>query len=202
MIVNNHRKHSSFALRHFIAGSCYTPDAAYCLLYAQMEQIEMDIASGEAQLLEREADILEFSREDSDPAINLRNRAKLIKLQGSLANFEKNFEGAKRELTELRELLEQLKPQCKYWNEDVLQMEQDMQRDEWAAELKGRAENMILGNMLGSGFDHIATMRQHPDFEEKILPHIKTIVQQAQQTRSDMSKFQLTKPVFQLEDLS
>ncbi len=181
MIVNNHRKHSSFALKYFIAGSCYTPDAAYCLLYAQMEQLEMDLAAGEANVLTQEADVLELDNEiklaidNNDRITELRKRAEKIKLEGMLKNFKLNYEGTKREYKEIQELLEQLKPQCKYWNEDILQMEQDMQRDEWVGELKGRAENMTLGNILGIGYDHIATMRQHPDFNSKILPHIKKI---------------------------
>ena len=127
MIINNHRKHSDFSLRHFIAGSCYTPDAAYCLLYAQKEQIEMDLAAGDAAKLVHEAQIEDF----------------------------------------------ELKPQCKYWNEDILQMEQDMQREEWAMELKYRGENMILANALGIGYDHLQTMRQHPDFLTEIAPHLE-----------------------------
>jgi hypothetical protein len=178
MIVNNHRKHSSFGLRHFIAGSCYTPDAAYCLLYAQMEQIEMDVAAGEAGVLSQRADELEqqalLEQAQTEPE-RLRAQAELIKIQAMRKNFELNFEGAKRELQEIRELLEQLKPQCKFWNEDILQMEADMQRDEWAEELKGRAENMLIANAIGIGYDHIAAMRQHPDFYEKILPHIKQV---------------------------
>lgn len=191
MIVNNHRKHSSFALKNFLAGGCYTPDAAYCLLYAQREQIEMDVEAGRAAILKQKAEALEYKMK-LDPMIDKRNseektwttqdeidylrlEAEQIRAEALIPNFEKNYEGARRELKELDAILEAIKPQCKYWNEDILQMEQDMQADEWREELKGRAENMMLANQLGIGYDHLQTMRQHPDFAEHILPHIKNV---------------------------
>lgn len=187
MIVNNHRKHSSFAIEHFLAGGCHTPDAAYCLLYAQMEQIEMDCAAGDAAVLSQKAEKLalekriEEAKENGDEIEELRARAELIRANAALKNFKLNFQGAQRELQELQAALDRLKPMCKYWNEDILQMEQDMQRDEWVGELKNRAENMLLSNAMGIPYDHLATMRQHPDFFEKILPHVehthKTIAQ-------------------------
>lgn len=194
MIVNNHRKHSSFAIKHFLAGSCSTPDGAYCLLYAQREQLKMDVAAGDAAVMKQKADVIEFElnikniqKQMDDIVPNnttdneeyqrlyieyLRTNAEYVRLKAMLENFKLNFEGAKRELFELDAALDQLKSQCKYWNEDILQMEQDMQRDEWAGELKNRVENMMLSGKLGIGYDHIATMRQHPDFYEEILPHI------------------------------
>jgi hypothetical protein len=178
MIINNHRKHSSFALRHFLAGSCYTPDAAYCLLYAQGEQIEMDVASGEASILEQQANELEWQEKIAHSASEperLRALAEITRQQAMRKNFELNIEGAKRELQEINAMLEELRPMCKHWDADILKMEQDMQRDEWAEELKARAENMLLSNAIGIGYDHIATMRQHPDFSNKILPHIRKV---------------------------
>ena len=192
MIVNNHRKHSSFAIQNFLAGSCSTYDGAYCLLYAQREQIKMDVAAGDAAVLKQKADVMEFEldlkqltddmnacTDSHDKTIleidYLRKKAEYIRLHAALENFQLNYEGAKRELDELDKVLDQLKPMCKYWNEDVLQMEQDMQNDEWAGELKNRAENMLLSSRLGIPYDHLATMRQHPDFFEKILPHISAV---------------------------
>lgn len=192
MIVNNHRKHSSFAIENFLAGGCSTYDGAYCLLYAQREQIIMDVSAGDAAVLKQRADILELKleikkyKEDFNEAIDedektiaeinlLRKEAELIRLEAALENFNLNYKGAQRELDELNVALERLKPLCKYWNEDILQMEQDMQRDEWTGELKNRVENMLLSQTLGIPYDHLATMRQHPDFFEKILPHIALV---------------------------
>ncbi len=200
MIVNNHRKHSSFALRHFIAGGCYTPDAAYCLLYAQLEQLEMDVAAGEAAVLETEARDMELSIEaekvKDDPVASLRNRAERIKHDSMKKNFKLNYEGAQREVQELNNLMEQLKPHCKYWNEDIIKMEQDMQHDEWVGELKARGENYLLGNLLGIPHDHIATMRQHPEFGKQILPHINKV---AETIKASM---QLGKPQLLLDSIS
>ena len=179
MIVNNHRKHSSFALRHFIAGGCHTPDAAYCLLYAQMEQIEMDVAAGQDDVIETEARDLELDLEaervKDDPVASLRNQAERIKHDSMKKNFKLNYEGAIRELQEIQNLLEQLKPHCKYWDEDIIKMEQNMQHDEWVGELKARAENFQLANVLGIPHDHVATMRQHPEFASQILPHLTKV---------------------------
>ncbi len=175
MIINNHRKHSDFGLRYFIAGTCYTPDAAYVLLYAQLEQIEMDIAAGEAAELEQEAEEIRLAEYKTNKIKKLKNKAELIKLKAAQKNFKINFEATKKEYKSLLELMEELKPQCKYDTSDILQMEQDMQRDEWSEELKARAENMMMGNLLGIGYDHIATMRQHPDFHDKILPHLVSV---------------------------
>jgi hypothetical protein len=75
---------------------------------------------------------------------------------------------------------------CKHWDADILKMEQAMQRDEWAEELKARAENMLIANAVGISHDQITTMRQHPDFSAKILPHIRKVGTQlalAQQTQ-------------------
>ncbi len=202
MIINNHRKHSSFGLRHYIAGSCYTADAAYCLLYAQREQIEMDVAAGEGAVLSQEAEIMELdfaikkALELDDKITYLKKKAELIKLNAMLKNFKLNFEGAKRELIELNEILEELKPQCKYWNEDILQMEQDMQHDEWREELKGRAENMMLANVFGIGYDHLATMRQHPDWKKHILPHLDQVAKGITQVRSGQASPQLLENIF------
>ena len=175
MIVNNHRKHSSFALRHFIAGGCHTPDAAYCLLYAQLEQLEMDVAAGQASVLKTEAKEMELSKETGDPIQDLKNKAEMIEVQAAKKLFQKNYDGAQRELKELHNMLEQLKPHCKYWSEDIIEMEQAMQHDEWIGELKFRGENMLLSNTLGIPHDHLATMRQHPQFAQQILPHIAAV---------------------------
>jgi hypothetical protein len=152
----------------------------------------MDVAAGDAAVMKQKADVMEFELdlEDLNKQINecmddvqkkrldieyLRKKAEYIRLLAALENFELNYEGAKRELIELNEILDQLKPMCKYWNEDILKMEQDMQNDEWTGELKNRAENMLLSNRLGIPYDHLSTMRQHPEFFDKILPHITNV---------------------------
>lgn len=189
-------------MRHFIAGGCYTPDAAYCLLYAQLEQLEMDVAAGEAAVLETEARDMELNIEaisaqnKDDQVAILRNRAERIKHESMKKNFKLNYEGARREVQELNNLMEQLKPHCKYWNEDIIKMEQDMQHDEWVGELKARGENYLLGNLLGIPHDHIATMRQHPEFGSQILPHINKV---AETIKASM---QLGQPQLLLDSIS
>jgi hypothetical protein len=193
MVINNHRKHSTFALKHFMAGGCYTADAAYVLLFAQLEGLRMDMATGQAGVLRNQAKRMELLSTLADIKTGIeaiyvatgeiitdpKAEIELLKTQADLIEFEAaekmftiNFEGTKREVVELEEMLATLKPLCKFWNDDILKMEQDMCQTEWAHELAGRAENMIMANAFGIPYDHFATMRQHPEFESVILPSI------------------------------
>lgn len=192
MVINNHRKHSNFALKHFMAGGCYTPDAAYVLLYAQLEGLQMDMAAGEAGELKNKAKRLELESLISNLEIklqaesiasdvvtdvtteiqSLRAKADFVEFEAAEKMFKINFKGTKNEVVEITEMLEKLKPLCMFWCDDILKMEQDMCQTEWGFELAGRAENMILAQSFGIPYDHLATMRQHPAFESLILPRI------------------------------
>lgn len=59
MNSNPHRNNSDFQLRHFLAGSCFTPDGAWMLMYGQKIDREAVVKSCEAQKLRREAKIME-----------------------------------------------------------------------------------------------------------------------------------------------
>ena len=135
----------------------------------------MDVAAGQASVLKTEAKEMELALPTDDPIQVLKNKAELIETLAAKKLFEKNYDGAQREVQELNNMLEQLKPHCKYWSEDIIEMEQAMQHDEWIGELKFRGENMLLANTLGIAHDHIATMRQHPQFATQILPHIARV---------------------------
>ena len=58
-----------------------------------------------------------------------------------------------------------------------------MQREEWLFELMNRAENYLL--TTGTiPTDHFVTMRQHPDFDDSILPFIENVQKLMQETKN------------------
>ena len=67
MNSNPHRNNCDFQLRHFMAGSCFTPDGAWMLMYGQKIDREAVVQSCEAQRIRREAKILDAQAVIDDP---------------------------------------------------------------------------------------------------------------------------------------
>jgi hypothetical protein len=86
---------------------------------------------------------------------------------------------ALRERDFLRGLIQRLEPHRKFSQLPDHLAAQACQREEWAEELKFRAENFIasIGHIPA---DQLAAMRQHPDFETVIAPHVQALIAQAQ----------------------
>lgn len=176
MLSNVHRLNCDFQLAHFLAGSCTTPDGAWALLYGQRLDMQSKIAHGKTRELLMQA---KRARVDQFPANSpewFEAQAALVEAEETDAIYALNLEGARRELQSIEALMAELEPQCKYAGmENIHERLEACKREEWAGELMRRAENMLLGNLIGIPYDHVATMRQHPDFAEKILPHLMEV---------------------------
>jgi hypothetical protein len=173
-----HRNNSDFQLRHFIAGSCYTADAAWNVMYEQKLDIEHKIAHTKANLLRREAakiELQEKSNHISNRADQLRYDAELLEFQSSEGLIELALAGAEKELNTIKQIMDELEPLRKYSNLPLLEATEASQREEWLEELKHRAENFLLTQGTIPQ-DQIEAMRKHPDFKTGIIPHIKKTI--------------------------
>lgn len=185
MQTKQHRVNSDFDLRYFLAGSCATPDGAWALLYGQQIDMQQRCNAAHALVLRHQA--LEARLRDAKP-----DSAEFYEAQADLKEAEmnaviagRNLEGAAAELATIERMMAQVEPHCEYRDLPLLNRLEACKRAEWAAELTRRAENMMLGNVLGIPFDHIDAMRQHPDFADKILPQMMqtaSLIGQAQKT--------------------
>lgn len=177
----SHRLNHDFQLRHFLAGSCHTPDAAWTLLYSQKIDMESKLKTAKAQAIDRRIKALEAENllASSDPIMRLQGEKIQAELEASQYIFDMNVEGAEKELETIVALMEELEPLCQYAHLPILERNEACWREEWALELIRRAEN----NLLAYGTippDQLETMRQHPDFKERIVPKILELTAKVQ----------------------
>ena len=178
-----HRMNHDFGLRYFMAGSCHTPDAAWTALYAQKIDMEAKIKHADSQTIDRKIQALKAERlqKSTDELDQLEGAKILAELASSQYIFEMNLEGAKNELETIKSLMDELEPLCKYSHLPILERNESCWREEWCLELMRRAEN----NLLAYGTippDQLETMREHPDFQEKIAPKIIEFTQKLAST--------------------
>ena len=177
----SHRLNHDFQLRHFLAGSCHTPDAAWTLLYSQKIDMESKLKTAKAQAIDRRIKALEAENllASSDPIMRLQGEKIQAELEASQYIFDMNVEGAEKELETITSLMEELEPLCQYAHLPILERNEACWREEWCLELIRRAEN----NLLAYGTippDQLETMRQHPDFKEQIVPKILELTAKVQ----------------------
>jgi hypothetical protein len=173
-----HRQNSGFQLRYFLAGDCHTSDGAYVLMYGQKIDIETKLRHAESQLLRRQGKIMAAQEIIDTPGLKpseyLMAKADKLEQEADVPTWEMNLKGAHQELQDIVEIMEELKPQCKYADLDILEQSEASQQEEWLLELMNRAENFFLS--VGSiPHDHLQTMRSHPEFKEKLVPYIAEI---------------------------
>lgn len=200
-----HRNNCDFQLKHFMAGSCHTPDGAWALLYDQKIDIAVKIEHTKAQGLRRKAKMMAAQAILDDPEATevdrLNAEADMLECNSVIEGWSKNLEAAENEYAYICKLMEELEPLRKYKHLPLLEANEAMQRDEWLGELKTRAENFLL--TAGTiPHDHLNTMRCHPDFEAEIVPHIEAITMKVIASNGDKSKvLKNMQPLF-LEDKS
>ena len=192
MHSSSHRLNHDFQLRHFLAGSCHTPDAAWTLLYAQRIDMESKLKMSKGQEIDRKIKALEASR--LSQSIYERDRLESQKILADLDSsqyiFEMNIAGAEKELETINDLMSELEPLCQYSHLSILERNEACWREEWCLELIRRAEN----NLLAYGTippDQIETMRQHPDFQERIVPRILEFTKKVQSLERDKVFYEL-----------
>ena len=179
MNSNPHRHNSDFQLRYFLAGSCFTPDGAWMLMYGQMIDREAVVKSCEAQRIRREAKIADATAIIDDPHSSrtdkMRAEADIIESDAHYYMWKKNLEAAQMELVTIKRLMAELEPYRKYAHLPLLEANETAQREEWLGEFKNRVENFLFSSGTIPE-DQLRAMRNHPDFQTELLPHIKNMM--------------------------
>lgn len=171
-----HRNNSDFQLRYFIANNCHTADIAWCVLYEQKLDIFTKLEATKAKLVRRKAKKLEINKKlkSASEIDRLNAQADLIDWESGEGMLEMAIKGAEQELATIESLMAELEPQRKYGHLPVLEASQAAQREEWLLEFKRRTENYLLS--IGTiPEDQLNAMRNHPDFEAEIVPHVKQV---------------------------
>jgi hypothetical protein len=171
-----HRTNSDFQLRYFIANNCHTADIAWCLMYEQRLDIFTKLEATKARLVRRKAKKLQIDEKlnSSSEIDRLMAEADLIEWQSGEGLLEMAIMGAEQELATIETIMKELEPQRKYGHLPVLEASQAAQREEWLLEMKRRTENYLLS--IGTiPEDQLNAMRNHPDFESEIVPHVEQI---------------------------
>lgn len=201
-----HRQNSTFQLRHFLAGSCHTADAAWALMYSQRIDIEGKLRHAESQKLRRESKIqaaeenLAWYKFWVSKSKKLEALADKVEALADVPVWDMNVKGAQEELDAICQIMHELEPLRKYKDLDVLEASEACQREEWCLELMNRAETFMVSQ--GSiPADQLSTMRTHPDFEAKLIPHIAVVHEKMQRlgTMSDGLRLLATVPAHQIE---
>lgn len=158
------------------------------LMYGQMIDREAVIKSSEAQRLRRESKIKEarnIINSDATETAKMLAKADIIESEANIETWEKNLAAAKMELATIKKIMSEIEPYRKYAHLPLLEANEAAQRDEWLGEFKNRVENFLFTTGTIPE-DHLRAMRNHPDFETKLLPHIKTVMQKLANAQSSM----------------
>jgi hypothetical protein len=183
-----HRNNSDFQLRYFIANDCHTADIAWCLMYEQKLDIQLKLESTKARTLRRKAKRIEIDEaiKSTDPVKQLNAQADLIEWESGEGLLEIAILGAEQEIATIESIMLELEPQRKYAHLPILEAAQAAQREEWLLEFQRRTENFLLSKGTIPE-DQLNAMRNHPDFEVKLVPFITDIVQKISVDKDKMS---------------
>ena len=176
MLTKLNRNNTNFQIAYFVAGSCHTADAAYISLISQRDERQRALDQVQASELKQAAMRIRCERKiaSDDPADALEGQAELIQLELDIKQHKILVEAAQAELAFINLCIERVEPLRKYSHLSDAEAAEACQHEEWARELEYRAENF----MLTTGtipHDHFATMRQHPDFNQILLPRIEQL---------------------------
>lgn len=178
MIVKRNRQNNNFQIAYFIAGSCFTPDAAYFALMNQrddrrraLQHQAVEAKRNQAKKLQAQKDIL-----SDDEIKQLQGQADLEELQNHSQDSEDLAQSCREELAFIDLCIERITPLRQYAHMSDNDAAEACQREEFAREFQFRIENF----MATSGaipHNELAVMRQHPDFDRVLLPHINHVSQ-------------------------
>lgn len=175
-----HRNNSDFQLRYFIAGGCHTPDGAWNVMYEQKLDIQFKIEHTKAQIIRRKIRKIELEQNYNNPNISeldkLRLEAELIEFDAGEGMLELALAGAEKELNTIKTIMDELEPYRKYSHLPTLEATEAAQQDEWREEFKHRIENYLITQGTIPE-DQLRAMRNHPDFETNLVPHIRQVTQ-------------------------
>ena len=167
------RQNHDFQIKHFLAGACHTPDAAWALLSDLKDDRQMALDASRAHALRAEAKKIRARRklESMDELEQLEGKADLLELEAFAVTDEKNIAAATAELKTIVDLMEKLEPLRKFKHLPDAEAHEAAQQEEWRLHLIWTAQNHLISSGTIPA-DHVATMRMHPEFETSILPLI------------------------------
>lgn len=152
-----HWRNSQFQVLHFLIGKCKTADEAYRVAIELREERLAALATNARfsfHRIIRRAIVFLFGADALD-------------LQALACRDE-----ARREVVFLTEIIERVRPLRQYGHLPDVQAFQISQREEWGLCLLDRAQNMLLST--GSiPWDHLETMRAHPDWESSLKKELQ-----------------------------
>jgi hypothetical protein len=184
-----HRNNSDFQLRYFMANNCHTADTAWCLMYEQRLDVMLKLEATKAKLIRREAQKLDIEDILNDPEASrgekIRAQADMIEWQAREGLLEMAIKGAEQELETIQNIMDELEPQRKYGHMPLLEASQAAQREEWCLEFKRRTENYLLSTGRIPE-DQLNAMRNHPDFELQIVPHVQQLLTKMETAQNKM----------------
>lgn len=150
-------------------------------MYGQMIDREATVKVCDAARLKQKAKRMDIEEIINDPNAKetdkMRAQADLLEMDAHLYTAEKNYEAAVMELNTIKTIMAELEPHRKYAHLPLLEANEAAQRDEWLGEFKNRIENFLFTTGTIPE-DHLRAMRNHPDFQTAILPHITGIMRQ------------------------
>lgn len=171
-----HWRNSNFQILSFIVGKCQTPDEAYRVLCELQEERQTALNSAKVSLVRLQAKQAK-SRTLSPlrkllPWLRLADQADVLELELSAPQSQSCIDQAERELAFIERLIDRVQPLREYAHLPDHEAFQACQQKEWLETLKTRGENM-LASQGSIPWDHMETMRSHPEFEKVLLPHLK-----------------------------
>jgi len=171
-----------------MANNCHTADVAWCLMYEQKLDIQIKLANTKAGILKRKAKRVEIDEgiNSTDIVKQLNAQADLIEWESGEGLLEMAILGAEQEIATIESIMVELEPQRKYANLPILEAAQAAQREEWLLEFQRRSENFLLSNGTIPE-DHLNAMRNHPDFEVKLVPFITEVAQKIATNKNKMA---------------
>jgi len=176
MIVKYDKTNTNFQIAYFIAGSCYTADAAYiALLTLKNDRLQALDAAKVAELKRMAARIRAKKLGESENiADKLESQAELLEIEHSEKLTERLIKAAQEEVEFIDYCIQQVQPLRKYAHLDDHAAAEACQREEWLGELVSRAENYMMTQGT-IPHDQLLTMRQHPDFASVLLPRLEQL---------------------------
>jgi len=198
MTVKLNKNNSNFQTAYFIAGSYHTPDAAYIALLNQKQDREQVLKSVPVAELKKQAAVIRAQRKiDSDDAAEqLEGRSELLEITSNEEFNQQLVKAAQEELDFINLCIERIQPHRKFSHLSDAEAAEACQAEEWALELCYRAENYMLTQGT-IPHDHFSTMRQHPMFNQMILPKIEQL-HLGLQTPGGMTQLLTNKPAYDL----
>ena len=181
-----------------MANSCHTADTAWCLMYEQRLDIKIKLDTTRARVLRRQAKLIKINLalSSDDEETRLNAQADLIEWESSEGLLELAIKGAEMELATIESIMAELEPQRKYGHLPVLEASQAAQREEWCLEFKRRTENYLLS--IGTiPEDQLNAMRNHPDFEQQIVPHVENLMTKIGATKDKIRLLTATTPLLE-----